>query len=1040
MRKIWLVVTLALALAHGGFGQNYTISTIAGAGWDIPGLSANLSKLQGVAVDGAGNVFMTLSGYSVVVRLDPSGQLSLVAGNGIQGYSGDGGPATLAQISSPTGVAVDSAGNVYFEDAGNNRIRMVSNGVITTVAGGGSGDDGPATSARLDLVDIGPGLALDSAGNIYFSDFGLDLGGIRKVSNGFITTVAGGGFSDADNVPATNVFIAPEGVAVDAAGNIYFADHCSGRIRKVSNGRITTVAGNGQLSLLACAQPVSGPASGKATGVPLDYPRGVAVDTAGNVYFTEGLSGPSRVRKVSNGNITTVAGGSTGPPFGTPVADNVPATSAILALSAYNSIAVDTAGNLYIPDQYWVVLPPGGYYGGTYQAVSELARLRKVSNGVITTVAGSSGDSGPATSAQLNLPAGVAVDSAGNLYIGDGSNRIIREVSSGTITTIAGSRIPSSSCLCDSGPASSVGLGYPQGVAADSAGNVYIASGIAFELSHGIITTVASPSAPGSFIGVALDAAGNLYFANWSGNQIQEMSNGVLTTIAGGGTQGFGGDNGPATSAELSGPSGVALDGVGNIYFTDTGNQRVRKISGGVITTVAGNGTTGFSGDNGPATSAQLNLQPGAFLCCSADPFLLLPVGIAADASGNLFIVDSGNQRVRQVSNGVITTVAGNGTQGYSGDGGPAASAQLNNPSGIGIDTAGRIYVSDSGNGRIRVLTPPSVLIPPSGCTFGGIPSGVGIPAAGGTGRIAIQTGASCSWQISGLLDWTTVSSPLQLVGSAAFFLTIAANPGPSRLANLVVAGQPVTVIQSAAPGFGPEISSVATAAGGSPTIAPNTWVEIKGPYLGPEGDVRRWQSSDFVNNQMPTTLDGIRVTMNGENAYVSYISFNQINVLTPPDLTLGPVQVSVSFAGVISAAFTSPAQQASPSLFVFDGGPYVTAAHADSSLIGPASLYSGLTTPAKPGEAVVLFGNGFGPTSPPVVMGSASQNGTLPTLPLVKIGGVAATVQFAGLVSPGLYQINVVVPASAPDGDLAITATYNSATTQAGALLTVQH
>ena len=394
-------MAVALVLTRPGFGQNYTISTVAGTGWDLPGLSANLANLEGVAVDGAGNVFITLATYSVVLRLDTNGQLSLVAGNGTLGFSGDGGPATLAQLSGLTAVAVDAAGNVYIEDAGNNRIRMVSNGVITTVAGGGTGDDGPATSAHLDLQNMGPGMTLDHAGNIYFADFSnSNFTRIRKVSNGIISTVAGGGFSLNDNIPATSAFIDVEGVAVDAAGNVYFADFCFQRIRKVSNGTLTTVAGNGQEGFAACAVSASGPDTGKATSVPLDTPRAVAVDAAGNVYFTEGLNGPYRVRKVSNGNISTVAGGNSGLLSGPARGDNIPATSATLALFAYNTIALDAAGNLYIPDEYWVAPPPGGVYRGDIESTPSLGRLRKVSNGVITTIAGSASDGGSATGAR----------------------------------------------------------------------------------------------------------------------------------------------------------------------------------------------------------------------------------------------------------------------------------------------------------------------------------------------------------------------------------------------------------------------------------------------------------------------------------------------------------------------------------------------------------------------------------------------------------------------------------------------------------------
>ena len=450
---------------------------------------------------------------------------------------------------------VDAAGNVYIEDAGNNRIRMVSNGTITTVAGGGMGDDGPATHAHLNLQFIPPDLALDRAGNVYFADYS-DLYRIRKLSNGIISTVAGGGYITGDNNPATSTFIAPQGIAVDASGNIYFSDLCSNRIRKVSNGTITTVAGNGELTPIQCAAAVSGPATGKATSVGLDNPRAVAVDGAGNIYFTEGDAGPFRVRKVSNGNISTVAGGQSPVPSGPAVGDNIPATSATLVLFVYSTIAVDAAGNLYIPDEYWEVVPPGGYYSGDIEGSNNFGRLRKVSNGVITTIVGSRSDGGPAATAQLNLPAGVAVDGAGNLYIGDSGNRVLRAVSYGTIGTIAGARIPGG-CECDTGPEAGVSLGDIQGIAVDSASNVYMADGPILRLTEGTVTPVGSAGVGVNYTGVALDGAGNLFFANQFGNQIQELSNGALTTIAGTGVQGFSGDNGPATGAELSSPSSI---------------------------------------------------------------------------------------------------------------------------------------------------------------------------------------------------------------------------------------------------------------------------------------------------------------------------------------------------------------------------------------------------------------------------------------------------------------------------------------------------
>ena len=239
----------------------------------------------------------------------------------------------------------------------------------------------------------------------------------------------------------------------------------------------------------------------------------------------------------------------------------------------------------------------------------------------------------------------------------------------------------------------------------------------------------------------------------------------------------------------------------------------------------------------------------------------------------------------------------------------------------------------------------------------------------------------------------------------------------------------------------GPEIAEVANAEGESPAIAPNTWVEIKGVNLAPAGDSRIWNGSDFVGGQMPTALDRVSATVNGEAAYVYYISPTQVNILTPPDIRPGAAQVVVAVKGVVSAAFAAEAQATSPSFFVINGGPYVVAQHAaDFSLVGPASLYPGFTTPAKPGETVVLYANGFGPTAAAVVSGSETQSGTLSPLPALTIGGIAATVQFAGLVAPGEFQFNVVVPASLANGDRLVTAAYNGLTTQAGTLISVHN
>jgi len=257
-----------------------------------------------------------------------------------------------------------------------------------------------------------------------------------------------------------------------------------------------------------------------------------------------------------------------------------------------------------------------------------------------------------------------------------------------------------------------------------------------------------------------------------------------------------------------------------------------------------------------------------------------------------------------------------------------------------------------------------------------------------------------------------------------------------------------VTAYFAGAPSLatGPVIAEVANAEGEIPVIAPNTWVEIKGVNLAPAGYSSSncapgycWQPSDFVGGQMPTQLDRVGATVNGKNAYLYYISPTQLNILTPPDALPATVQIQVTNNGVTSAAFTAQAQPLSPSFFVFNGL-YVAATHSNGAYIGPTTLYPGLTTPAKPGETVVLYANGFGPTSIPPVSGATTQGGTLSPLLVVKIGGIGAAVGFAGLTAVGEFQFNVTVPPGTPNGDQPIAATYGGQTTQPETFITIQN
>ena len=320
------------------------------------------------------------------------------------------------------------------------------------------------------------------------------------------------------------------------------------------------------------------------------------------------------------------------------------------------------------------------------------------------------GDSGPATSAELQNPWGVAVDKAGNVYIADQTNNRIRKVdTNGNITTVAGNG--TAGYTADGVSATSTELNNPYNVTLDKAGNIYIAdyynSRVRKVDTNGIITTVAGNGTYGNTgdggaatsaelsypIGLAVDSAGNIYIGDYFNNRVRKVdTTGTITTVAGTGTAGYTGDGTTATSAEINGPNGVALDTAGNIYIADYYNNVIRKVStAGIITTVAGNGNQGFSGDGGMATSAEL----------------YRPWTVAVDSAGNLFIGDEGNDRVRRVdTSGTITTIAGNGTLGYSGDAGPALSAEFYYPTGVALDSAGYLYVGDLSNNRIRKVSP----------------------------------------------------------------------------------------------------------------------------------------------------------------------------------------------------------------------------------------------------------------------------------------------------------------------------------------------
>lgn len=674
---------LMLALAVTGLSvaaQHYTIDTIAGGALpeNTAALSANLGVIAGIAVDKAGDIYLSLADYCIVVRLDAAGHLTRIAGNGACDSRGDNGPATEAPLSSPAGLAFDSHGNLYIGTS--DGVRKVSNGIITTLFGN-------LTGSTPFIIKSPRSIAMDASDNLYFSSEVQGL--VGKWSAGVVTPFAGGPYGPAGpRALSMNPTLA---LAVDSAGAVYIADtlyHC---IRKVSGGIMTTVAGVPAFA----GFPGSGD-GGPATSATLNTPVGVAVDADGNLFIAD--SWGTSIRKVSGGIITTIAGASTPDAGGGFSGDGGRAATAMFGgswgVNDVMGLAFDSANHLLICDPL-------------------NSRLRRISGGVINTIAGGGvalGDSGPAVQAQLLFPAKATVDAAGSLYIADYGDNRIRQVSGGLMSTFAGNGDWPGSFGGDNGLAASANLRRPQAVAFDSSGSAYIAdcgNHRIRKVQNGIISTIAGNGhyefngdnilATDAQIGcvrdLGFDAADNLYFIDETSQRVRMISNGVITTLAGNGNSGATGcESGLATSLPVN-TTALAVQPNGDLYFPS--GVCVEKLSKGMVTPVAGNGTFGVEGDGGPATAAQL----------------ARPAGVAVDSSGALYIADRISPRIRRVLNGIITTIAGDGSYASGGDGGPATSAQIQEPHGLSVGPDGRVYVTDLSANRIRVLTPPPALM-----------------------------------------------------------------------------------------------------------------------------------------------------------------------------------------------------------------------------------------------------------------------------------------------------------------------------------------
>jgi trimeric autotransporter adhesin len=685
-----LCILLVVTASH-----SQLISTVAGSdiGDGLAALQAGLNAPTGICFDADGNMCIADRNNHRVRRVDAvTGLVSTIAGSGTTYLVTSPVTATAANLNSPVSVTADGYGNIYICEQNNHVIRKldVTTGIVSVFAGSGLagflGDNGPAFLARLNSPRW---VCTDSIGNVYIADGNNNR--IRKVTlaTGIITTVAGNGTAgfSGDGGPATAAALSlPLGVFVDDAGNIFIAASGNNRIRKVTaaTGFISTIAGTG----------VSGYSGdgGLATAATIASPGCVLGDSTGNLYITSN-SNPV-IRKINTAGIITTIAGTGIPGFS---GDGGPALQAQLASSPL--VFFDTSGALLIADVN----------------NSRIRIIDPVSN-IISTIVGAgsnpTGDGGLATAAGLFQPNGIFFDKAGNYYITERTGRL-RKVNAvtGIITTIAGTGI--TGFAGDGGPAASAQLNIPLFSCMDTAGNILIADAgnsrvRKIDTATGIISTIAgtgnnSFSGDGGpavsaglsgLIGICTDADNNIYITG--GNRIRKINavTGIITTIAGNGTAGYSGDNGPATAALFNAPFALCTDGIGNLYVGDRNNLAVRKINlaTGMVTAFLGTGVIGNTGDGGPATVARIGS----------------PIGIAADSRDNIYVMDQSNNRIRRVDGitGIVTTVSGSNNRGYYGDGGLSTAAWIQG-NGLATDTANQLYMTDGLQNYVRKTTIP---------------------------------------------------------------------------------------------------------------------------------------------------------------------------------------------------------------------------------------------------------------------------------------------------------------------------------------------
>jgi sugar lactone lactonase YvrE len=652
------------------WGQQYNVTTITGGVFhDGPASEAKFNYPSGTVMDRNGNLYVADAGNNCIRKIDQFGGVTTIAGTGRNQvfeplYLYRNGNDSSAKFASPSDIAIDRIGNLYIADMANHAIRKISpNGNITTIAGSGIEGfrNGNRTQAQFNYP---AGLAVDVNLNIYVAD--KENHNIRKISaSGQVTTIAGSGYSGFRNGVGSNaLFSSPTGIAIDSIGNLYVAEYGNSMIRKIdTNNVVTTFAGSDY-----------GFIDGSRLESKFAQPSGLTFDNVGNLYIAD--NGNNRIRKISSsGVVTTIAGSNSGYLEGRGI---------LARFNAPKKISIDLNGNLYVSD-------------------NQNHRIRKINiDGLTTTYAGSGSPAfadGNGTAASFYQPEGIDIDRNQNLYIADSRNNRIRKVNSfGVVTTIAGSEIVGN----NNGIGSNATFNFPTDLDIDTIGNIFIADrgnncirkidpmGIVsiysgsgeYGYSNGVGNSV-SFRGPN---GIDIDREGNIFVADAGNHCIRKITpSGFVTTLAGSGSSGF--NNGIGTSATFEFPNDVVVDNQGNVFVADAGNHCIRKItSEGLVTTYSGNGSGAFQDGIGP------------------NAYFNYPRSLAIDNTGNLFVADSYNNKIRKISlNGAVTTVAGNH---YNYSDGLGSAANFRFPSGIVLNSIGQLFVADSHNDLIRLLSP----------------------------------------------------------------------------------------------------------------------------------------------------------------------------------------------------------------------------------------------------------------------------------------------------------------------------------------------